>query len=107
MVKIMFGKPYAKQPRQIPLVNNAVGRRINDIFEDIFDQLVSRMRTSKFAIQVEEATDVVKGAHLIAYVRYVEENDIIKNISFCKPIRDKATSIEILIIIDRFLIRTT
>ena len=64
MVKIMFGEPHAKQQRQIPLVDNTVGRRINEISEDICYQLVSRMRTSKFAIQVDEATNV---AHLTAY----------------------------------------
>ena len=50
------------------------------------------MRTSKFTIQVDEATDVAKDAHLIAYVRYVEETDIIEDISFCKSIPDKVTS---------------
>lgn len=71
MVKIMFGESYAKQLRQIPLADNTVGRRIDDISEDLCNQLVSRMRTSKFAIQINKATDVTKDAHLIAYVRYV------------------------------------
>ncbi|XP_077295446.1 zinc finger BED domain-containing protein 5-like [Arctopsyche grandis] len=53
-----FGESYAKQLRQIPLADNTVGRRINDISEDICDQLVSRLCTSKFAIQVDEATDI-------------------------------------------------
>ena len=98
MVKIMFGKPYAKQLRQIPLADNTAGRRINDISEDICDQSVSRMRTSK----VDEATDVAKDAHLIAYIRYVEETDIIEDILFCKPIPGKATSNEIFNIMDRY-----
>ena len=68
MVKVMFGESYAKKLLQIPLSDNTVSRRINDISEDICDQLVSRVRTSKFAIQVDEATDVAKDAHLIAYV---------------------------------------
>ena len=86
MVKIMFGKSYTKQLRQIPLTDNTFGRRINDISEDLCDQLVSRMRTSKFTIQVDEATDVAKDAHLITYVRYVEETDIIEDILFCKAV---------------------
>lgn len=103
MVRIMFGEPYAKQLRQIPLADNTVGRRINDISEDICDQLVSRLRTSKFAIQVDEATDIAKDAHLIAYVRYVAENNILEDILFCKPIPGKTTSIEIFNIMDSFL----
>ena len=91
MVKMMFGKPYAKQLRQIPLFDNTVGRRINDVSEDICDQLLPQMRTSKSAMQVDNVTDVAKDAHLIAYVRYFEETDIIKNILSCKLIPGKAT----------------
>ena len=40
MVKIVFEEPYAKQLRQIPLSDNTVGKRINDISEDPCDQLV-------------------------------------------------------------------
>ncbi|XP_015911765.2 zinc finger BED domain-containing protein 5-like [Parasteatoda tepidariorum] len=102
MVKTMFGQSYANQLRQILLADNTIGRRIDDIADDLCDQLVSRMRTSKFAIQVDEATDVAKDAHLIAYVRYVDDTNIIEDILFCKPIPVRATSNEIFKIIDRF-----
>ena len=59
------------------------------------------MCTLKFTIQVDEVSDVAKDAHLIAYVQYVEETDII-DLLFCKPIPDKATSNEVFNIIDRF-----
>ena len=35
LVKTTFGESYAKQLRQIPLAGNTIGRRINDISEDI------------------------------------------------------------------------
>lgn len=102
MVKTMFGESYAKQLQQVPLSDNTVSRRIDDISEDLCEQLVSRLRTSKFAIQVDEATDVAKNAHLIAYVRYVAENNITEDILFCKQIPGKATANEIFNIIDTF-----
>ena len=60
------------------------------------------MPTSKFTIQEDKATVVAKDTHLIAYVRHVEETDVIENVSFCKPNFDKATSNEIFNITDRF-----
>ena len=102
MVKIIFGEPYAKQLQQISLADKTVGRRINDTSEDICDQVVSRMRTLKFVIRVDEATDVAKDAHLIAYVRYIEETDIIEHILFSQPTPDKTTSNGIFNITDRF-----
>ena len=106
MVKTMFGERYAKQLRQIPLADNTVSRRINDISEDLCDQLVFLMSNLKFAIQLDEATDVAKDAHLIAHIRFVEETNIIEDILFCKLISEKAMSNEIFNIIN-FLMRTT
>lgn len=102
IVRTMFGESYAKQLQQIPLSDNTVGRRINDISEDLCEQLISELRISKFAIQVDEAVDVAKDAHLIAYVRYVSEADIKEDILFCHPICEKATSNELFNIIDNF-----
>jgi len=45
---------------------------------------------------VGEATEVFKGTYLIAYVRYVFENDIM----FCKPTDDGAMSLEVFNIIN-------
>ncbi|XP_029656010.1 zinc finger BED domain-containing protein 5-like [Octopus sinensis] len=74
MVEAMFGESYAKQLQQIPLADNTVARRIDDISEDLCDQLVSRLRNCKFAIQVDEGADINKNAHLIAYVRLLKKN---------------------------------
>lgn len=52
--------------------------RINDIPEDLCDQLISSLRTSKLSIQVDEATDVATDGNLIAYIRYIAKTNIIK-----------------------------
>lgn len=54
------------------LAENTVGRRIVDITEDLCDKWVYQLYTSKFAIHVDEDTDMAKVVHLIAHVRYVE-----------------------------------
>ena len=94
MVKIMFGESYAKQLRQIPLSDNTVSRELMIYLKKF---AISRVRTSKFAIQVDEATDVAKDAHLIAYVRYVEETDVMEDIYFANPFLKKPQPMKFLI----------
>ncbi|XP_035211445.1 protein FAM200A-like [Stegodyphus dumicola] len=102
MIETMLGESYADQLKIIPLADNTVGRRICDISEDLCDQLIEKVKLSSFALQVDEATDVLKDAHLITYVRYVVETDVREIMLFCKPIECNATAREVFKIIDNF-----
>ncbi|KAK4881110.1 hypothetical protein RN001_004429 [Aquatica leii] len=68
IVQIMFGDNFAKQLQSIPLSNDTVACRICDIAEDVQHQLFEKLRDKLFSIQLDEATDSNKNAHLIAYV---------------------------------------
>ncbi|GFU91207.1 uncharacterized protein TNCV_4925371 [Trichonephila clavipes] len=57
----------------IPLSNDTVSRRIDDIAEDVEQQLFGKLRDKLFSIQLDEATDSNKDAHFIAYVRFWDE----------------------------------
>ena len=101
MIETMLGESYADQIKIIPLADNTVGRRISDISEDLCDQLIEKVKLSSFALQ-DEATDVLKDAHLITYVRYVVETDVREDMLFCKPIECNTTAREVFKIIDNF-----
>jgi hypothetical protein len=51
-----------------------VGRRISDVSEDLCDLLIDQLQTSCFALQINEATDVVERANLIIHVQFVLES---------------------------------
>ena len=102
MVEIMCGEASAQQLKKIPLSDNTVARRIEEIGKDLCDQLLNVLRTSQFGLQVDEATDVAKDAHLIAYVRYAAGDEIKEDFLFCKVIHDRATAAEVFQIIDTF-----
>jgi hypothetical protein len=59
-----------------------VSRRICDTSEDLEEQLMEKLRNSRFAIQIDEATDCSGVAHLIAYVRYVENKTLNEDMLF-------------------------
>ncbi|GFW76296.1 zinc finger BED domain-containing protein 5 [Trichonephila clavipes] len=69
IVETMFGDIFAKELQSMPLSNDTVSRRIDDIAEDVEQQLFGKLQ-DKFSIQLDEATDSNKDAHFIAYVRF-------------------------------------
>ncbi|GFS56370.1 protein FAM200B [Trichonephila clavipes] len=70
IVETMFGDNFAKELQSIPLSNDTVSRRIDDIAEDVEQQLFGKLHDKLFSIQLDEATDSNKDAHFIAYVRF-------------------------------------
>ncbi|GFU90315.1 SCAN domain-containing protein 3 [Trichonephila clavipes] len=70
IVETMFGDNFAKELQSIPLSNDTVSRRIDDIAEDVEQQLFGKLRDKLFSIKLDEATDSNKDAHFIAYVRF-------------------------------------
>lgn len=103
IVETMFGNNFVKQLESIPLSNDTVARRIGDIAEDIEHQLFGKLRDKLFSIQLDEATDSNKDAHLIAYVRFCDGMSAAEELLFCKPIELRATSLALFNILNDFV----
>ncbi|GFX41180.1 SCAN domain-containing protein 3 [Trichonephila clavipes] len=73
IVETMFGDNFTKELQSIPLSNDTVSRRIDDIAEDVEQQLFGKFRDKLFSIQLVEITDSNKDAHFIAYVRFWDD----------------------------------
>jgi hypothetical protein len=66
-------------------------RRISDI-SGLCDQLMDQLKTSRSALQADQATNVLRDPRLFIYVWYVLKHD--KGRLFCKPTDGTATSLE-------------
>jgi len=66
----MLDEKSAKQLSTIPLSNNTVARRIADLATNVEKTLVSIIKYRKFALQMDESTDVAGLAILLVFVRY-------------------------------------
>ena len=90
----------------VPLSNNIICRKIDKISDDIYSQLVAKMRGSEFGLQLDEATTSTsnKDAYLICYVRFIDNNDnIVEGLLFWKPILTNCRAHELFTILNNFI----
>jgi hypothetical protein len=68
IAETMLDESYTKELQITPFADNTVRRRTLDISEDLCNQPTDQLKTPHFVFQIDEATNVVKDAHLITYV---------------------------------------
>lgn len=99
MVSIMLDETSAAKLKAIPLSNDTVARRICKISSDLQEQI---FKDSRFALQVDEATDSNKDCLFISYVRFVNGGSLFEDLLFCKYIKNRATADELFKIMDSY-----
>ncbi|XP_076057270.1 protein FAM200C-like [Oratosquilla oratoria] len=60
--------------KTIPLSNDSIRRRIDEMSLNVQSQLLEMLKTSKFSIQLDESTVRDKRAILMAYVRFIDDS---------------------------------
>jgi len=78
--------------------NDTISKRINNMSNDIENQIIEKIKKSTFyAIQHDESTDINNEAKLLVYVRYVNTdlNDIQEEFFCCLNLKTYCTSEEI------------
>ncbi|XP_023210685.1 zinc finger BED domain-containing protein 5-like [Centruroides sculpturatus] len=92
MVEIMLGRQEASKLKSIPLSDNTIERRINDMASDIREQVVEKLKKSPhFALQFDESTDVSDCAQFVVFVRFEADESITEDILFCKALSSNTT----------------
>ena len=74
IMSIMFSNP-VDIISNIPLSNNSVSRRIDEVANEITGTQVAELKSTKFALHVDDSTLRGSEALLLGYVRYVTKND--------------------------------
>ncbi|KAK2709814.1 hypothetical protein QYM36_013479, partial [Artemia franciscana] len=92
--EIMFDTKTATALQSIPVSNNTISRRIEDIASNIVMQVIEQIKLMKmFAFQLDKSTDVSGEAQVIVFVRYQDCSDIRENILFCQNLHDGAAAL--------------
>ncbi|UYV70706.1 hypothetical protein LAZ67_8000334 [Cordylochernes scorpioides] len=87
---------------KIPLSSKTIARKIEDMSEDIELQIKQSFNDSltKWAIQLDETTDISNKAQLLAFLRFVDTGKIVNNYFFCKELKQRTTGADIFELVD-------
>ncbi|CAH1997531.1 unnamed protein product [Acanthoscelides obtectus] len=76
VLKTVLHKPASDIIKRIPLSNNTVERRIDEMSSGIESFLCNYLQTTHFSIQLDESTLPDNAALLLAYVRFIMNQEI-------------------------------
>ncbi|CAH1995886.1 unnamed protein product [Acanthoscelides obtectus] len=86
VLKTVLHKPASDIIKRIPLSNNTVERRIDEISSDIESFLCNYLQTTHFSIQLDESTLPDNAALLLAYVRFIMNQEIYEELLFARTL---------------------
>ncbi|XP_017744658.1 PREDICTED: SCAN domain-containing protein 3 isoform X1 [Rhinopithecus bieti] len=92
----MLGESAAKKVAQVPLSNDTIARRIQELANDMEDQLIEQIKLAKyFSLQLDECRDIANMIILLVYVRFEHGDDIKEEFFFSASLPTNTTSSEL------------
>jgi len=87
----------------ISLSNDTVRHRIDEMTTNVQEQLVSKLRNKKFAVQIDELT--VRGSEVLlhSYFRYVEHGQFMEEMLFCEELKTTTNAADIYAIYTKYM----
>ena len=97
MVESMLSETAVKEISKMPLSNDTIHKRILDLSENIDTNVMKKLEGSKFALVVDESTDISNSAQLHVFVRFINDDEIINQFLCCKEMPTTTRGQDILI----------
>jgi len=92
IVQIMFGDDAKNEIIKIQHSDNTIKNRIiHNMSDDIEKTVFNKLSKSYFALQIDESTDISGIAHLLGFVRFINENKTINQFLWCRQLTERTT----------------
>ena len=88
--------------KSIPLSNDTVTRRIHMMANDIEKTICDFLKTTEFSLQIDESTMPGNEALLLAYVRFIQEDNLVEEMLFARPLMNDTKGESIFKVVDNF-----
>ena len=96
MARILCGDAVANKLVIVPLSNDTIKWRIQEISEDVLQQTIASIkRSGKFSLQLDKTIDIGNDAQFMMFVRYLDTNDYMEQFLFCRPLAKNTTGEQI------------
>ena len=84
-----------KDVQAMALSNNTVSRRIDEMGQDVELQLIEKLKSQTFSLQIDECTVRKSEALLLAYVRYIDQEKFQEEMLFCQSLETTTRGVDI------------
>ena len=104
IVKIIFGEDAVSELSKIPVSDNTISRRIEDLLENIECNIKSKiLKHELFALQVDESTDIIGKAQLLVFVHFIDDEGIVEDFLCCKELPETTKGQDIFDVLNAYL----
>jgi hypothetical protein len=98
----MIGQNQHEILSSVPLSNDTVSKRVDEMASDIEIQLCDELQSNEFSLQLDESTLRDKESLLLAYVRFVKNEKIIEEMPFSKLLTTNTNGFSVFEILKNF-----
>ncbi len=88
--------------KAIPLSNNSVQRRVDEMASDIEEILCDTLKIQQFGLQLDESTLPGNEALLLGYVRFIEDENVVQELLFAEELQTDTRGESIFTVVEQF-----
>ncbi|XP_072400769.1 SCAN domain-containing protein 3-like [Diabrotica undecimpunctata] len=102
VLRTVLHQPASDIIKKIPLSNNTIQRRIDEMSEDVERSLTDYLKTTEFSLQLDESTLPNNESLLLAYVRFIKSEKICQELLFVRTLKTDTKGKSILDVLEHY-----